>query len=158
MICFDTNDIRFNFRSVAVIIQNDHILIHRAADDNFWALPGGRVEFFEYSDKAVEREIFEELGLECSVLRALWHVESFFELDSRRFHEIANYFLVSLINQPAIKSEIDFKCIEPATDLIFRWVPLSKVNSYNVKPGFLKERLVDVPESIEHIKINEINA
>ncbi len=51
MICFDTGNGRFNFRSVAVIIQNDHILIHRAVEDNFWALPGGRVELFENSDR-----------------------------------------------------------------------------------------------------------
>jgi len=45
MICFDTDNGRFNFRSVAVVIQNEHVLIHRAVEYDFWALPGGRVEF-----------------------------------------------------------------------------------------------------------------
>lgn len=158
MICFDAKNGRFNFRSVAVIIQNDYILIHRAAEDDFWALPGGRVEFFENSDKAVEREIVEELGFKCAVVRQLWYVENFFKFGSKQFHEVANYFLVSFTNQPTIEPEIDFNGIESSVDLLFRWVPLSKLKSYNLKPEFLIERLVDIPESIEYIKVNEINA
>jgi len=53
MICFDTEHGRFNFRSVAIIIHDAHVLIHRAVADEFWALPGGRVEFFETSGEMV---------------------------------------------------------------------------------------------------------
>lgn len=158
MICFDTDKGRFNFRSVAVIIHNDHVLIHRVVEDDFWTLPGGRVELFEHSSKTVEREMVEELGLECKVIRQLWHVENYFEYDSCKFHELANYFLASFTINPVIDSEVDFIGIETSVNLLFRWVPLINLLNYNLKPDFLSVKLLDLPESIEYVCLNEINA
>ena len=158
MICFDKDESRFNFRSVAVIIQNEHILIHRAAGDDFWALPGGRVELFETSDETIKREIIEELGMKIEILRQLWQVENFFEFGSKGYHELANYFLVKFIDQPTIEPEIDFDGIEKSVDLIFRWIPLSALTRYNLKPSFLIGKLTDLPNSIESVKVNERNA
>ena len=79
MLRFDQGDARFNFRSAAVIVHDNHVLLHRVVGDSFWALPGGRVEFFENSDATLNRELLEELGVESSVKKHLWHVESFFE-------------------------------------------------------------------------------
>lgn len=157
MICFDTNKGRFNFRSVAVIINEGHILIHQAVGDDFWALPGGRVELFERSSDTVVREVFEELGLQCEVRRQLWHVENFFEYDSRRFHELANYFLVNLLERPIIETCVDFNGIEESVDLVFRWVPIALIHNYNLKPEFLIERLNTLPASIEIVTVDEIN-
>lgn len=157
MICFDSEEGRFNFRSVAVIIHSNHILIHRAEEDDFWALPGGRVELFENSDTTIEREMIEELGLECKVVRQLWHVENFFEYNSRKYHELANYFLVSFSKPPTEEPEIDFKGIEESVNLLFRWVPLDSLRSYNLKPEFLFGKLTDLPNSIEYVRINELN-
>lgn len=158
MISFDTDNGRFSFRSAAVVIQDDHLLIHRNVNDDFWALPGGRVELFETSAETVVREMHEELGLQCPVERQLWHVENFFEFDANRFHELANYFLVSFTKQPIIESEQDIRGIEKTVDLIFRWVPLSRLDQYTLKPDFLIEKLNDLPQSIEALRINQINA
>lgn len=158
MICFDTNIGRFNFRSVTVVIHNDHVLIHRASGDDFWALPGGRVEILETSRQTVTRELNEEIGLECKIIRQLWHIENFFEFGAKKFHEIANYFLISLLDLPEIQSEVDFDGIEESVDLIFRWVPLVKLNHYNLQPQFLIEGINNLPSSLEALEINEINA
>ena len=58
---FDVGDSCFNYRSAAVIIHDDHVLIHKSEKDYFWSLPGGRVEFFESSEDTIAREIYEEL-------------------------------------------------------------------------------------------------
>ena len=158
MICFDTNKGRFNFRSVAVAIHSNHVLIHRASGDKFWALPGGRVEIFETSRETVVRELSEEIGLTCTINRQLWYLEDFFELGAKKFHELANYFLVSFVDQPEIQSEVDFDGIEESVDLIFRWIPLAKLNHYNLQPKFLIEGLNNLPSSLEAIEINEIRA
>lgn len=156
MICFETENGRFNLRSAAVVILDDHVLIHRAREDDFWALPGGRVELFETSSDAVVREIREELGIACKVERRLWHVESFFEFEAKRFHELANYFLITFANQTIINSEIDFKGIEETDELIFRWVPLTRLGHYNLKPEFLVEKLIELPHSVEIFSIDEM--
>ena len=33
---------QFNFRSIALIIKDNHVLIQKDLKDDFWALPGGR--------------------------------------------------------------------------------------------------------------------
>ncbi len=158
MLCFDRGNDRFNFRSVAVIIREEHLLIHREVSDDFWALPGGRVEFFEPSADTVVREIGEELGLKCSVTRHLWHVESFFAFGEHNFHELANYYLVSLTSSDPIETEVDFEGIEESVSLIYRWVPLSNLEACNLKPEFLKTKLLDLPDSLETLCINKTNA
>lgn len=158
MISFDAEQGRFNYRSVAVIIHQNHVLIHRAEEDDFWAMPGGRVEFFEYSDATVVREIGEELGIEANVNRHLWHVESFFEYREQKFHEVANYYLVSVSALTEIESEVNFKGIEQPANLIFCWVPLAGLGKYNLYPQFLIERVGDLPATTEYLQINDINS
>lgn len=76
-----------------MIIHDDHVLIHRSEKDDFWALPGGRVEFFETSEDTIPREIQEELGLDSSAVRLLWHVENFFEYIGKKLHPSIFYLL-----------------------------------------------------------------
>lgn len=153
MISFSTESGRFNYRSGAVIIHENHVLLHKDVEDEFWALPGGRVEFHEYSNKTVCREISEELGWQSEVIKHLWYLENFFEYRSELYHEISNIFLVSLINHPSIDSEADFIGIEEPKKLVFRWVPLALVSEYKIQPNFLQDRLNSLPDSLEHIQV-----
>ena len=158
MIKFDKENARFNFRSVAVVIHEGHLLIHKAVADDFWALPGGRVEFFENSDLTVTREIEEELGLQSQIVRPLWYIENFFRYCGIKYHEISTYYLTKLAGNLDINADYEFEGIEGDTDLIFKWVALSRVNEINFKPEFLKLKLLDIPSSVEFIKINELSA
>lgn len=157
MISFNLDAGRFNFRSAAVIIHDDHLLIHQVVGDDFWALPGGRVEFLEASRQTIEREMLEELGMRCEVTQHLWHVESFYEFDSKHYHEMSNYFLVRLIDPPEIISNADFAGIEETVNLVFRWIPLTELQQYNLQPAFLIERLTDLPTTTEALVIDEIH-
>ncbi|MFQ3231776.1 NUDIX hydrolase [Reinekea sp.] len=157
MLKFDVGDKRFNYRSAAVIIHDGHVLIHKSEKDNFWALPGGRVEFFESSEDTIPREMLEELGLEASVIRLLWHVENFFVYSGKKFHEVANYFLAEFANAPSIQSEVDFAGIEAEVNLLFRWVPVAKISDYVLKPSFLIKGIQNMPSSVEYIKFNELD-
>ncbi|WP_347332989.1 NUDIX hydrolase [Marinimicrobium locisalis] len=156
MLKFDVGDSCFNYRSAAVIIHDDHVLIHRSEKDDFWALPGGRVEFFESSEDTIAREIFEELGVETLTRRLLWHVENFFEYTDKKYHEVSNYFLAELLADPNIVPEKDFPGVEVDLDLIYRWVPVSKLSEYVIKPVFLIEGIKNMPSSVEYIKSNEL--
>lgn len=156
MLRFDVDNNRFNFRSVAVVIHSGHVLLHRATYEDFWTLPGGRVEFFETSETTLVRELYEELGVQICVDRHLWYVENFFTYDGMRYHEIANYFLANFINSPDIKTEIDFPGIEKEIDLLFRWMPIARLTEYALMPDFLISGIQHLPEKTEYIKLNEL--
>ncbi len=78
MITFDADRARFNYRIVAIIRHDDHVLLCQEEGQDFWFMPGGRAELLEPSTETVVREIREELGVEAHVERLVWIVENFF--------------------------------------------------------------------------------
>lgn len=61
----------------AVIVQDDQLLIiKRATDDEVhpgtWELVGGKLDFGETLEQALEREVFEETGLRFTVQQLLY--------------------------------------------------------------------------------------
>ena len=94
MISFNRNDRKFNFRVAGIAIASNQVLLHRLERDDFWTFPGGRVELGETSQKALVRELKEELNADIEILRLLWLVENFFEYNHQQFHEIAFYYLM----------------------------------------------------------------
>lgn len=154
---FDHGDYKLNVRSVAVVIENDHVLLHKLVSDDFWALPGGRVKFFEFSESTISRELKEELDWDSEVVRHLWYVESFFKLYDNQYHELANYFLTRLVDVDAIDFDKEFYEIGRENEMIFKWFKLSNITYLNLKPAFLKDRLMHLPVNVEYIKINNLD-
>ncbi|MDX2098053.1 MAG: NUDIX domain-containing protein, partial [Leptolyngbyaceae cyanobacterium bins.59] len=89
MLAFHHPQGRFNYRTAAVLLDRDRVLVHQIEGYSFWALPGGRVEFGESSEKTIVREMVEELGVAVQVERLLWLAECFFTFEKTPFHEIA---------------------------------------------------------------------
>ncbi len=63
---FQAEGIKFNFRAAGILIERDHVLLHKQREDHHWALPGGGIELGERSKDAVVREFEEELGCKCN--------------------------------------------------------------------------------------------
>jgi len=59
IVSFGSDGRTFNFRAAAVIVQGGRVLVHRADYEDFWSLPGGRVEMLEESRGALRREMLE---------------------------------------------------------------------------------------------------
>ena len=61
-------------RVCAALIRNDSVLMvrHVEPDDDYWTLPGGKIESGETPEEAVVREFAEETGIEVSVTRPIW--------------------------------------------------------------------------------------
>ncbi|MBO0724270.1 MAG: NUDIX hydrolase [Blastocatellia bacterium] len=144
----------FNHRIAGVAVNGDHVLLHRAEDEQFWTFPGGRAEFGETADETLRREMCEELGVEIKVVRPLWFVENFFTHAGKRYHEIALYFLMRLPNDCELLSHPGpFRGEEAGTPLIFQWFSREPetLSELPLLPSFLQTALQDLPEAIERV-------
>ena len=154
-ICYKNAGGKFNFRAAALIIKNGKLLIHRLKTDSFYALPGGRVTLMEDTEAAILRELKEELNVKAKVKSLLWISENFFELYSEKFHEIGFYYLVECDDK---NLNIDIDCFDVNEDgkiLEFKWVKLEELKDIEFYPIFIKDRIFDLPTTIE--KVVDIN-
>lgn len=139
---------RFNVRTAAVLLWQDRVLLSRDVPDaGYQFLPGGRVQLHEPAAQTIQRELREELRIDCSNSRLLWVVENFFTsaFYRRRTHEICFFYLVKaeLPQRLTAHPEGEF-LLHDDTDAInipFTWVPLCALPQTNLQPAFLKTRL-----------------
>lgn len=149
-ICLPVENALFNFRVAGVAIQNGKLLLHRTPTDNFWSLPGGRVDLFEFSRETLLREMLEEIGKTVSVGNLLWVVENFFEYDNIKYHEIGFYYQMEISN---LENQDDFIVIEDETELLFHWEEIDKINHGSIYPEFITKDLLLNTSSIQHITL-----
>lgn len=151
MISFDVGGTRFNYRTAAIFVQDDRVLALKPDDEDFWFLPGGRVETMESSAMALRRELREELDEEPASMRLVWIVENFFEwAPGRPAHEIGLYYRVSYAPDSPVRTRDNFRCLD-APQLLFRWLPLDALAQAPIKPSFLADHLRALPDAIQHI-------
>ena len=150
---FHTDKGVFNYRTAAVWTHNEHILLHRQAEDSYWALPGGRVRLTEDSKTSLIREMREELGVDVSIDRLLWFTENFFDYRGTPFHEIGLYYSISSALMPNGFTKDPFYGLE-GERLVYQWVPFEELSAKVVYPTFLKEGIFHIPQSTEHIIVH----
>ena len=152
MIVFDEGDARFNYRVAGIALDGNRVLFTRVETEDFWFLPGGRVELLETSGEALIREMKEELGVEVRIERLLWVVENFFELDGKSYHELGLYFLMTLPRNCSIYKKNDvFEGNEDGLKVIFKWYPLDILDKVPIVPSFLCTGLLSIPDGITHV-------
>ncbi len=149
---------KFNYRVAGVVIRNDHVLVCREDEQDYVFLPGGRVEFGESSDGALQREIKEEMGCRGEALRLVFSVENFFELEGEHFHEIGKYYLLTLPDDFPFQTEEP--CLVSHDEghvLTFYWVAIEEnaLEKINLLPLWLRSRLASLPLETEHLTIDE---
>ncbi|TCI52932.1 NUDIX domain-containing protein [Exiguobacterium sp. SH1S21] len=92
----------------AVIVQDDHLLIiKRAADDEVdpgtWELVGGKLDFGETLEHALEREVFEESGLRVEIQQLLYATT--FLTDPNRQVVIMTYLAHPIVTTVTLSEE-----------------------------------------------------
>jgi len=151
MINFKTQEGIFNFRTAGILIRNGKVLIHRMMKDDFYALPGGRVEMTEDTETTLIREMKEELDLDVIINRLLWVCEGFFDNQGQRYHEICFYYFMEHEGDSTIYDNDVFRTIEENREYEFKWVSVERLKDEEFYPIFIKERINNLPSNIERI-------
>lgn len=149
-ICLPVGNSLFNFRVAGVAVQNGKLLLHKTPTDNFWSLPGGRVDMFEFSKETLLREMVEEIGKTVTVGNLLWVVENFFSYNEIRYHEIGFYYQMEI---PDLENQLDFVVQEDDTELLFHWEDIKQIDSGSIYPEFITTDLLLNTTSIQHINL-----
>lgn len=153
MISYEQKEKKFNFRVGGIIESPDgkKVLIHRLSNFDFWLLPGGRVEMMEDTEKAIIREIQEELGVESKIDRLAAIIESFFDIKDKTYHELGfNYVLKISEKSPIVQKQGEFAGIE-GEKYRYKWLDKELLNQINFKPDYIVPVLQEIPENIVHI-------
>ena len=152
-ITFKTDQGRFNYRAAGIIIHNNKLLIMKDEHTPYYYIPGGRVAMNELSKDAIVREIREELNVEVKVNRMLWVNENFFheEYFNENFHEICFCYLLDLVDDELINKGEEFIPKQNETHIFtFYWKDLQEVKDLNIYPLFIKNNILQLPQTIEH--------
>ena len=90
-IALNIDDIYLNIR-VGIIFKYDNKVLIEIRKDRIGnsVIPGGRVKIDEYREDALKREIKEEMNfsLEDERIKYKDTIESFFDFDNKKYHEI----------------------------------------------------------------------
>jgi ADP-ribose pyrophosphatase YjhB (NUDIX family) len=152
MLSFQISGYQFHLRAAAVVIHDGSVLLHRAEADDFWALPGGRVDAGEDAASAVAREMTEEVSetVECGKLCLV--VENFFAHQGRRHHEVGLYFRARLADGSGL---LDKTRSHPGKELEYmleyRWFPLTELENIDIRPRFLQACLSSDLNEFRHV-------
>ena len=133
---FLVDGMKLNVRSGIIIIKDNKILLHKNDNKDNYCLPGGGVKFLESSEEAIIREIKEEINLDIKVEEFVTTIESIFEKDGIKFHEIYFIYKGSFIND--IDTNKIIKNVE-GKPIKYGFVDLDKIDDYYILPVIIKD-------------------
>ncbi len=153
---FDVDSSRFQLRVGAIIIEEGYVLLAKTNLADYYYSVGGAVKLGETAQQAVEREVLEETGLPYSADRLVFVHENFFVdnviCEDRMFHEVCLYFLMKPMGK---KQEVYINSNASIGREFMHWIPLEKLSEIKVFPVFYPEKLMNLPDTIQHIITNE---
>ena len=149
-ISFKSGNEKFNYRVCAVIISEGEILAMRDDRSPYYYLPGGRVMMGETAEKAVIREVYEELGITLQINRPLWVNQAFFteDVDNLHYHELCIYFLMDISETDLLARGKIFTANEGNRIHTFEWLAFERLKDSYFYPLFLKKDIFHIPDVV----------
>lgn len=134
----------FHGRTCGIIKQGDKFLIMRVNKTNYYHIPGGHIEIGEDSKTGVIREIKEEIGCDVKETKLFVIQENFWKRKEKNCHGIEFYYIIKPNSELPIK---DYERIENDKGeeklLEFKWVTVQELKNIDLRPGNVKELLIN---------------
>lgn len=150
----DSENENFKFRVNTLILNDDKILLVDINQNGFLCLPGGHVHIGEDTKEAAIRETMEEVGVCSKSQKLIAVIENFFNnKKGKRFHELSFYYLMEDATIPQDRLT-DHTFVENDEGKLvnhdFKWIPLDKVDDYDIRPVVLKSILKEKKFDFAH--------
>ena len=136
------NNIKFNYRVATLIKNNDKILLHKNKEDDFYAIPGGRIMIGETSEDALKREFLEEIGAKITIKNYLGMVENFFEYNLKKYHEVMILYESNFDRNTDFYKKEKIIGKENNGKIEFVWKTIDEIKKLDLRPLFLKESII----------------
>lgn len=136
------------FIARGIVMQDGKVLLCKNKKLDHYFFPGGHVEFNEFAEEALKREIKEETGAEIKDCKLVGILENVFKDKKDMIHEINFIFKTKIDKQ-------DVHSLENHLD--FCWVYPKDLANERVLPVLLKKELLNgskVEKDIDDVKSN----
>ncbi len=147
---FRQNDKVCTFRAAAVLIDNGRVLVQHCANE--YALPAVRVAVGSSAEETLIREFRRETGVVLANARLIWVDENLWSRKSAEHHTITFYFLAECEGGFPFEK---FGSQGSGVNVLFEWAELERISSMNIYPEFVKNKITDIRDGIEHFVSRE---
>ena len=134
MVTFQRNGIRFVLRVAGIAISDNKVLLTKNIKDDYWFIPGGRIEESEDSKAAIIREMKEELDQNIKIVKYLCMIENFFMENDIKYHEVGIYYKIIVPQKWSGTKTIT----ENEQIMEFKWIRIDEFEEIIVYPQNIK--------------------
>ena len=111
--------------AICIFRKNNRILVAEGYDpvkrQTFYRPLGGAIEFGEYGEQTIHRELMEEIGAQVGELKYLGALENIFVFDGKPGHEIVLVY-DGVLSEPGLYEQVLIEGIEAEVDESFKAV------------------------------------
>lgn len=147
---FSNDDMWFRYRTGAIIIIGDKLLLCKNKSENYYYFVGGGVYHGELSENCVRREVTEETGLPIDDIKLVCIVENFFETTNDS--KITKCHVLELYYKVIIKKDYSLNEVRSTTDIL-EWIDILDIKSKDIRPKEIANNIemIYYSNSIMHI-------
>ena len=153
--CFEKGNNWFRYRTGGILIHDNKMLFVKSAIGDYYYMIGGGVHLGETSEACIEREVFEETGLNARVDHLAVVCENFFKgfggnIDGLDCHTIEFYYYMKILDD-------DLNLCKNRTDAgeELVWLPIEEIEESKIKPEFIKEYISEIISEGQMIHVIE---